>query len=108
MPENILAHNILNAWPALLGWPAVVLSVLVAGVGVLRRRVPLLVTAAVLAVPFSLYLTGSPKFGPVGLAPVAAYLLASGAIQSNHVKLGATLAAVPAVFFLWLAWYLFA
>ena len=69
--------NILDAWPILLGWPAVVLSVLVAGLGVLRRRVTLLVTAAVLAGPFSLYLVGSSKFRLVGLAPVAAYLVLS-------------------------------
>ena len=100
--------HILEAWPLLLGWPAVVLSVLVAAVGILRRRVPLLVTAAVLIGPMSLYISGSPRFGPVGLTPVAAYLLAAAAVQQCHVKVGATIAAFPAVFFIWLAWYLFA
>ena len=73
--------DILAFWPILLFWPAVVLSVLVAGLGILRRRVPLLVTAAVLIGPASLYLAASPGVGLVGLTPIAAYLLASAAIR---------------------------
>ena len=78
--------DILALWPILLFWPAVVLSVLVAGLGILRRRVPLLVTAAVLVGPASLYLAASPGFGLVGLTPIAAYLLASAAIRRDRLK----------------------
>ena len=63
-----------------------VLSVLVAGLEILRRRVPLLVTAAVLVGPASLYLAASPGFGLVGLTPIAAYLLASAAIRRDRLK----------------------
>ena len=98
----------LEAWPLLLGWPAVVLSVLLAGLGIFRRSVPLLVTAVVLVLPMSLYVAGSPRFGLVGLTPVAGYLFASGAIRQGDVKVGATMVALTAVYFIWLAWYLFA
>lgn len=98
----------LEAWPLLLGWPAVLLSVLLAGLGILRRSVPLLVTAAVLIVPFSLYLAAFPRLGLLGLTPVAGYLFASGAVRSGDVRVGATLVALTAVYFTWLAWYLFA
>ena len=100
--------NILAFWPILLFWPAVVLSVLVAGLGILRRRVPLLVTAAVLVGPASLYLAASPGLGLVGLTPIAAYLLASAAIRRDRLKVGATLVAVTAAFFGWLAVRVFA
>ena len=100
--------DILEAWPILLFWPAVVLSVLVAGLGILRRCVPLLVTAAVLIGPASLYLAASPGFGLVGLTPVVAYLLASAAIRRDHLKVGAMIVAVTAVFFSWLALQVFA
>ena len=100
--------DVLAFWPILLFWPAVVLSVLVAGLGILRRRVPLLVTAAVLVGPASLYLAASPGFGLVGLTPIAAYLLASVAIRRDRLKVGATLVVVTAAFFGWLAVRVFA
>ena len=100
--------DILALWPILLFWPAVVLSVLVAGLGISRRRVPLLVTAAVLVVPASLYLAAFPVFGLVGLTPIVAYLLASAAVSRDHLKVGATLVALTAAFFGWLAWQVFA
>ena len=85
--------DILALWPILLFWRAGVLSVLVAGRGILRRRVPLLVTAAVLVGSASLYLAASSGFGLVGLTPIAAYLLASAAIRRDRLKVGATLVA---------------
>ena len=100
--------DILALWPILLFWPAIVVSVLVAGLGILRRRVALLVTAAVLVGPASLYLAASPRFGLVGLTPIAAYLLASAAIRRDHLKVGATLVTVTAAFFGWLALQVFA
>ena len=100
--------DILTLWPILLFWPAVVLSVLVAGLGILQRRVLLLVMAAVLVGPASLYLAASPGFGLVGLTPIATYLLASAAIRRGRLKVGATLVAVTAAFFGWLALRVFA
>lgn len=44
-------------WPLLLGWPAVFLSVTLAVAGIMSRKPGLIVVAAVLAAPFSLYLS---------------------------------------------------
>ena len=47
----------LEWWPLLLTWPAVFLSVTLAVVGIVSRKPGLIVVAAVLAAPFSLYLS---------------------------------------------------
>ena len=44
-------------WPLLLGWPAVFLSVTLAVVGIVSTKPGLVLVAAVLATPFSLYLS---------------------------------------------------
>ena len=100
--------DFLALWPVLLFWPAAALSGLVAGLGILRRRVSLLVTAAVLVGPASLYLAATPRFGLVGLTPSAAYLLASVAIWRDQLMVGATLVTVVAAFFGWLTLQVFA
>ncbi len=93
----------LALWPVLLFWPAVVLGVLVAGLGLLRRRASSLVAAAILVSPTSLYLAATPRFRYVGLLPVVAYLLAASATRRGRVRIGGMLVAGTATFFLWLA-----
>ena len=44
-------------WPLLLGWPAVFLSVTLAVVGIVSTKPGWILVAAVLAAPFSLYLS---------------------------------------------------
>ncbi len=99
--------DVLALWPTLLFWPAVVLSVLVAGLGLLRRRPSLLIAAAVLVSPASLYLAATPRFRYVGLLIIVTYLLAAAATRRDHVRVGGLLVAATATFFAWLAFTVF-
>jgi len=45
---------------ALVGWPAIIITVILAVIGLVRRDYRLLVGAAILAFPFSWYLSGFP------------------------------------------------
>ena len=45
---------------ALVGWPAIVLTVILALIGLIKRDHRFLVSAAILAFPFSWYLSGFP------------------------------------------------
>ena len=94
--------DLLALWPVLLFWPAVGLSILVAGLGLLKGRPTLLVTAAILISPASLYLVGTPRFRYVGLLLVPAYLLAASATRRGYVRVGGLLVAAIAGFFGWL------
>ena len=50
-------------WPAVVfGWPAVIVSVTLAAVGIVYRKLILLVVSAVLAAPFSFYLSGGNRW----------------------------------------------
>ena len=80
-----------------------VLSVLVAGLALLRRSASSLVAAAVLVSPASLYLAATPRFRYVGLLPIVAYLLAATATRRGCVRVGGMLVTAAAVFFAWLA-----
>ncbi len=95
--------DLLSLWPVLLFWPAVVLSILVAGLGLLKGRVSLLVVAAILVSPASLYLAATPRFRYVGLLPIVASLLAAAATRRDYVRVGGLLIAATAGFFGWLA-----
>ena len=97
----------MSQWPTLLFWPLVGLSVLIAGLGLFRRRVSPLVTAAILVSPASLYLAATPRLSYVGLLPILAYLLAAAATRQGHVRVGGTLVAATASFFGWLAFTVF-
>ena len=96
--------EVLSLWPVLLFWPAVVLSVLVAGLGLLRRSASALLAATVLVSPASLYLAATPRFRYVGFLLIAAYLLAAAATRRDHVRVGGLLIAATTTFFVWLAY----
>ena len=95
--------DVLGLLPALLGWPAVAMSVLAAGFGLVRSRPRPLLLAAALAGPTSAYLALTPRFFVWGLIPVGAYLMASVAIRRHRSGLGAALVTANAAFFAWLA-----
>jgi hypothetical protein len=57
---------------ALFGWPAVLASVLVAAVGIALRRLLVVLVGAALALPFFLYMAGTPRFALS--APIVAIL----------------------------------
>ncbi len=93
----------MSQWPTLLFWPPVGLSVLIAVLGLFRRRASPLIAAAILVSPASLYLAAMPRLSYAGLLPVFAYLLASAATRQGHVRVGGTLVAATATFFGWVA-----
>ena len=75
----------------------------IAGLGLVRRRVSLLVVAALLVSPASLYLAATPRFRYLGLLPIAAHLVAAAATKRGYVRVGGMLVAATASFFGWLA-----
>lgn len=55
-------------WPAVVfGWPAIMVAVGLSVAGIVRKKPKWLVVAAIIVIPFSFYLAGSPKFRWVGL-----------------------------------------
>ena len=85
-------------WPALIFWAAIVGGLVIAGLGLVRRRPSLLIGAAFLLLPVSLYLTATPRFQFVGWVPVACLLLAAYAVRRNRVWPGGLLVACGVVF----------
>ncbi len=76
----------LELWPMLLGWPAILVSLGLSGIGIVRRRPKWLVVAAIVVVPFSLYLAISPGFGWLGLIIPLLLSGASIAIYYHHTR----------------------
>ena len=77
--------NIPEAWPAIVfGWPAILVSISLSITGIVRQRPKWLVVAACVALPFSLYLAGSPAFRWFGLA--TPFLLVGSSIATNYDK----------------------
>ena len=80
-----MERNMLEAWPAIVfGWPAILASIALSAIGIVRKRPKWLVVAAIVALPFSLYLAGSPAFRWFGVA--IPFLLVGASIASNYDK----------------------
>ena len=78
-------------WPAVVfGWPAVVVSLLLATAGIVSKKPFLLVVSAVLAAPFSFYLSGAQNWMAFAGPAILVSLLAG----AYTVKRG----------LLWVAW----
>ena len=78
-------------WPAVVfGWPAVVVSLLLAAAGIVLKKPFLLVVSAVLAAPFSFYLSGAQNWMAFAGPAILVSLLAG----AYTVKRG----------LLWVAW----
>ncbi len=77
-----------------LGWPAILATVILAGIGLFKANYRFLVAAAILAFPYSWFLSGFPIVkSPIFLLPVV--LLASAlAVHRDHEML-AWLIALP-------------
>ena len=82
-----------SSWPVLIFWSAIVMGLVISGLGLVRRRPSLLVGGAILMLPISLYLTATPRFQYVGFVPVACLLLAACAVRRNRVWPGGLLVA---------------
>ena len=79
------------------GVPAAILSLLLSAIGVWTEKIWLLLVAAILFIPFSYYLSGSPDWAglPIFL-PV--FLVGSALAMRKRSKLWAWLLLVPAFF----------
>jgi hypothetical protein len=89
----------------LVGWPAIIITVIFAGMGLFKRDYRFLVWAAILAFPYSWYLSGFPAIRSlVFLLPVLPFASAF-ALYRDHEMI-AWLLAVP--FFLTILLLLFA
>jgi hypothetical protein len=78
----------------LVGWPAIVVTLILAVIGLLRNNYRLLVWAAILAFPFSWYLSGFPSIrSPAFLLPLL--LFGSGYLMYRGREMLAWIVAVP-------------
>jgi len=89
----------------LVGWPGIIATLILATIGLLKRDYRFLVGAAILAFPFSWYLSGFPLMqSPAFLLPLL--LFGSGFAMNRGREMMAWLLAIP--FFLTIILLLFA
>jgi hypothetical protein len=89
----------------LVGWPAILVTVILALIGLIKNRYRFLLAAAILALPFSWFLSGFPVVqSPVFLLPVL--LLGSSYFMFRGREMVAWLLGIP--FFLAILLLLFA
>ncbi len=87
----------------LLFWPAILVSLLVSGFGIMQGRVGWLFLGALLSLPFSLYLAASPGFGWTSLSLPFCHLLGWLAVRWKYRWLAGIFLVPFAGFFSWLA-----
>jgi len=93
-----------NWWPAVVfGWPAVIVALILSVAGIVRKKPIWLFVAAVILIPITIYLIGSPRIGWVGLA--IPLLLSGGGIAVRRRRQGLAWALLAPVVgaFVWLA-----
>lgn len=84
-------------WPTLIvGWPAVILALGLAGTGIARSKPILNVAAAVVLAPLSFYLGGTPGLFPYGFM-IPMILLAAGIAVHYRKPVLAWTALAPVV-----------
>ena len=80
----------LESWPILLGWPAVVVAFALSAIGIMRCQSVWVFVGAVLLLPLSFYLSGSSRFGWLGLA--VPFLVAGAGVALKRRRVKAALA----------------
>ena len=70
-------YDWLQAWPLLLGWPAIFAMCLLVYFAVRKRKPALSVLAMLLVAPLSFYLLSSPVYWWVGIAVILALIVLS-------------------------------
>jgi len=84
----------LQMWPAIVfGWPAILLSIALSVMGIVRKRPTWLVVAAILVFPISFYLVGSPLIGWFALAVPLSLAVAGVSIYYHQTKVAWVLLA---------------
>ncbi len=73
-------------WPALLGWPAIALSVVLAVTGLMRRKEHLVLLAIVPLIPIGFYVLGSPLYWWLPIVVLIGLLLLSWSIHRAKRK----------------------
>ena len=83
------------------GWPAIIVTIIIAVIGLLKVDYRFLVAAAILALPFSWFLSGFPAIrSPVFILPLL--LFGSGYFLYRGRKMVAWLLFVPYFMTIWL------
>ena len=84
-----------------LGWPAVLVTIILAVIGLLKENYRLIVAAAILALPFSWALSGFPLIqSPVFMLPLL--LFGSGYFMYRGREMIAWVLLVPYIMTIWL------
>ena len=86
-------------WPALVfGWPAVIGAMALSIAGIVRKKPGFLLTAAIIVMPFALYLAATPRFRWVSLLLPVSLLVAAAALKKGRPTIAWVL-LVPAAAF---------
>ncbi len=86
----------------MLGWPSLLAALAFSGFGTFNKRPWNLYVAAILILPISLYLAGTPRLGVFALLPPVAFLGAGIAVRLNKPNLAWALIFPVIIFFIWL------
>ena len=81
----------MEAWPALLGWPAIVTALAFSAIGIKRGQAFWLFVGAGLLLPICIYLAGSPRFGWLSLTLPFIVVAAGVAVHRHRTKVALAL-----------------
>jgi hypothetical protein len=99
----LMERKMLQMWPMLFGWPAILVAIALPVVGIVRKKPAWLVAGAVIIFPISLYLAAMPRFRWFALIfPVMLYA-SSVAVRHSRYWLAWSLLIPVVAFFTWLA-----
>lgn len=99
-----MLRNLLEMWPAILfGWPAILAALALSATGIVHSKRAWPLIGAILILPVSFYLAGSPKFGWLAIALPLLLSGSSAAIHYRRPGIAWLLLAPVAAVFVWLA-----
>lgn len=91
-------------WIQLMFWPFMVALIIISLIGIYFRKSSLLMISAILIIPLSLYLVGSPRFSVWGLLFPFLYIGAAQSMKKQKVWLS-ILFSIPVYFLIgWLGY----
>lgn len=92
----------MDAIAILFGWPSLVAALLLAAVGILRRRPGIVAIGAILSLPIALYIASSPGYPLLGLIAPVSLGVASWRCAQRPFWLAVAAAGVYLLFLSWL------